>query len=117
MSKLKTSFHGEVIFHQVQQLPTGAVPYKLKREEMAGNKLIVGKSEATGNHHVVETDPQKVEFYEVDGQLYMRVKEEIKASCVVTGRHDDMIITPGVYKKKVAKQFDYYKMAKETVKD
>jgi hypothetical protein len=116
-SKLKTSFHGEVIFYQVNELPRDVISYIPAKEEMVGDKLIVGKSETTGNHHVVETDPSKIEFYEKDGQLYMKVKEPVIAGCVITGRHDDMIINPGIYKKKVAKQFDYFKMSKELVKD
>jgi len=114
---LKALFHGEVIFHEVAKLPPGCNKYTPENDELVGDKLIVGKSETTGNHHVVETTPSKIEFYEKNGQLFMVVKEDVVAGCVIKSRHDDMVIPPGVYKKKVAKQFDYFKMAKEAVKD
>jgi len=108
--------HGEVAFVQVTQIPTGAsIARNLKT--VSDGRVIVGESETTGNHHVIEAAPSKIEFYELNGQMYMRVKEDVTVGCVHKDRHDDMVIEPGIYKHKIQKEYDYFKQEKINVQD
>ena len=104
--------HGEVNFIEVDKIPNNA-----KKKKVKGKQLIVGESETSGNHHCIEADSQKIEFYEVDDVLYLRVKEPAKAFCLHKNRHDDMIIPPGNYKRKISKEHDYFTMSKRNVQD
>lgn len=114
---MQLKMHGEVNFYQVKKMPAGAVRYNPKASELINGKLIVGESETSGNHHVVDAHEQKVEFYELNGQLYMKVKQEISAECVHKGRHDKMTIEPGIYKRKIAQEYDYFTQSKRNVAD
>lgn len=116
MKRLK--LHGEVAFYELSELPAGAKPYTPKQNELVSDgRFIVGESETTGNHHVIETHPQKIELYELNGEMYMRVKEDVKVGCVHKDRHDDMNLEPGIYKKKIQKEYDYFEMEKRNVAD
>jgi len=108
--------HGEVAFVEVDQLPAGATKAQ-DLKKVSDGRVIVGESETTGNHHVIEATPSKIEFYELNGQMYMRVKEDVKVGCVHKDRHDDMIINPGIYKHKIQKEYDYFKQEKINVQD
>ena len=108
--------HGEANLFEVDSIPDGAKKLIPSSAMIAGNGLIIAESETSGNHHVIEMKAG-VEFFEKDGTLYMRNTQPTTVNCVHAGRHDTVDIPPSIWKRKIAKEFDYLTMEKRNVAD
>lgn len=78
---------------------------------------IIAPSETTGNHHVIDAH-EGIEFYmDDDGQMFMVAEKPTNVRCVMEHRHGTIPLNPGVYEFGSQKEFNYYKMQKEKVRD
>jgi hypothetical protein len=86
--------HGECNFFQLTSLPV-----TIKKIEVRENYLVVGESETHGNdHRVAVLDKENVQFFRDSFErLYLKADIETKVYCPKEGRHDEIIIKPGIY--------------------
>lgn len=104
--------HGELCIFESNEI----IPKDAKKMKASKIGYIVANSESTGNHHVVE-EKEGIEIYEKDGVMYLRAEVDVDVFCVIKERHDTITLSPGTYKMKPAKEFDYYEMQKRNVAD
>lgn len=107
----KVLFHGECVIREIEQLPQGLNPVEPKN-----GYVVVAESEVTGNDHRVKVNGL-IEFYEKDGVLYAKVLKETTVGCVFKERHDDCIITPGIWEFNKAVEFDPIEQELRSVAD
>ncbi len=116
MEKKRHIVHGECNLFEVDGVPEGATKVIPNSSMIAGGGMIVANSETSGNHHVIEMR-EGVEFYEKDGTLYMKNTKPTNIKCVHEGRHDTIEMPASVWKRRIAKEFDYFTMEKRNVAD
>ena len=111
---MKSIIHGEVILLGIKALPEG-----LKEVQVKDNFYVVGESETHGNdHRVAVKNKLKVRFYEDEkGQLFMVNETETEIYCPKEGRHDRVVVAPGIRKIKKAMEFDHVKKQLRQVRD
>lgn len=119
MSKLRHFAHGECNLFEVAELPKGSNEIKLTNSDKINGLYIMADSETQGNYHVIEnTDyEQFVSFHEKDGQIYLKAEKDFEVRCLNLGRHERMTIPAGIWKKKIAKEFDPFTQLKREVAD
>lgn len=109
--------HGEVIFMEIDSIPSGATKVIPSSSMIANGGLIVGESETSGNHHCVELK-DGIEFFERDGILYMKNTSPTKAFCSLDRtRHPEIELEPKVWKIKIQKEFDLLERQRRNVAD
>lgn len=108
---MKHYSHGEMNIFQSKKLPEGLTLVKPK-----AGKYIVADSETTGNHHCVKAT-DGVKLYEKGGVLYLKNDIEAEVFCVHEGRHDTIILEPGVWEMEPAQEHDYLTEQKRNVAD
>ncbi|HEY8396050.1 MAG TPA: hypothetical protein VIK96_04655 [Bacilli bacterium] len=95
--------HGEVITMRANGIPADAI----RIEPTSANYHIVGESETTGNHHVVDFEPESTAFYQTpDGRRFMNSKKPAKIRCFLPERHDEIELTPGCYEFGTQEEYD-----------
>lgn len=87
-NKADAVLHGECLITEIESIPSGAAPLKIRKT------LKIANSETTGNHHLVE-NAEGCEFYELDGVRYMRNVQPTVVKCVDTKRHDSVELPAG----------------------
>lgn len=103
--------HGEVSLRKVAELPQGT-----KKITTKGKFHIIAESEQSGNHHVVDIC-DGVEFYEKDGTLYLKNDVETQVRCVITERHDNITLEPGIWEIDRQQEYDYFTESHRNVAD
>lgn len=107
--KTKAALHGECIIFQ-SSIPEDAKEINVK------SYLIIGNSETTGNHHVVDSS-EGVTFYELDGVRYMRNTGKASVRCLHEDRHDEIEIPVGTWEFGTQKEYDYFEQGLRNVAD
>ena len=100
--------HGDVIFHEVKE-----VPERAKKVEIFSG-FVVERGEGVHTHCLVTDDVSKVSAYELDGVLYLHVKEDVQID------HEEYklrTLKPGIYKKVIEREFDYEDMESRNTRD
>ena len=87
---------GDVILKKVEQLPKGVMKVSVS------SQLIVERGEGVNTHCINDTD--KVEVYDKDGVMYLKVTEPVN---LVHEEHGIIEIFPGLYEKVKEREFDY----------
>ncbi len=108
---MSTILHGECQITKVTKLPQGA-----DRKEIGSEYQIVAESEVSGNHHVIDIN-DGVEFYEVDGKLFLKNTEETQVRCLIKERHDAITLDPGIWEIGCQQEYDYLTQEKRNVAD
>lgn len=101
--------HGECMIFS-SDIPKGA------KKKIVKNYLIIGNSETTGNHHVVDA-VEGVDFYESDGKLYMNSKAATQVRCLHADRHDTKTLAPGSYEFGTQQEYDPFAARMQNVSD
>lgn len=98
--------HGDVLLFRVDAIPASAKP-------KVGN--ILAEGEATGHaHRVQDVSADKVQLFEKDGTLYMRLDEP---AVVRHEEHKPIALEPGNYKVGIVKEYDPFEEAVRAVRD
>jgi len=93
--------HGECNFFQIEKMPINLTKIDIKE-----NYFVVGESETHGNDHRVAV-MDKVEFYRDQFErLYLKADVPTRVYCLKEGRHDEVIINPGIYEINKALEID-----------
>lgn len=111
MNNPKMYLHGECKIIQRQILPDDIVPKKVD-----GGYLIIGNSETTGNHHVVEAG-SGIKFFDNGGSIWMVNKKSTNVRCVHENRHDKIEIPSGIWEFGTQKEYDYFSKELINVRD
>lgn len=107
-----TILHGEAMIIKINKLPEG-----LKKIETNSDYKIIAPSETTGNHHVVDI-VDTLDFYEdANGKLYFRTEEPTQVRCVIAGRHDAIVIEPGIHEVEIQQEYDPFEQMARNVAD
>ena len=73
-----------------------------------GNRVqhdgILALGEATGHKHKIN-DLTGLEFYEKDGDLYLKAKNKF---VVVHEEHNEITVDPGIYRKRIVREYDHF---------
>ena len=103
--------HGEVSLIKVLSIPKDAT-----RVQTKGKYHIIANSEVSFNHHVIDVK-DGVEFYEKDGVLYLKNDVETQVRCLMTERHDNIVLDPGIWEIDRQQEYDYYTESHRNVSD
>jgi len=97
---------GDVFFTRAKKLPVNA---EVKQRSNRG--YIIADGEATGHAHVVDDD---VELLESDGILYLKTAKEIQ---VKHEEHKPVILSKGIWKVGIVKEYDPFSEEARPVRD
>ena len=106
----------DVILHGEVMIKTSVIPANAQPLSVEGPYLIVGESEVSGNHHVVDC-PEGVQFYVSDGVRYMKNTVPTQIRCLLRNRHDEITLNPGSYQFGTQKEYDYFEQSHRQVRD
>lgn len=89
--------HGDVSLHPTDKIPEGATEIKTEMRH------VIQHGE-TGHKHVItkerETD---IEMFEKDGEVYIKVNRAVPLS---HEEHRTLTVEPGIYIKKIEREYD-----------
>jgi len=107
--------NGDVVFEAVSLIPKEAKRINLPK----GRSGFVYETGEGRNEHSFACENMSdlcslVECYELNGEMYFRVKKGITLK---HEEHGTQIIKKGIYKKNIEQVFDYEKMESEKVRD
>jgi len=106
----------EVILHGECTVFLSALPKSAKKLTNVGTHVIVADSETTGNHHVVDV-LDGVDFYQDGETKYMESTVETQIRCVLTERHDAIVLPPGTYEFGFQQEYDPFTARMNKVRD
>lgn len=82
-------------------LKNAVIPNTAKKLKL-GSRFIVEKGEGANTHMITEVE--KIEAYEDNGTLYLKVNEPVKLS---HEEHGTQVLEIGTYKKEIEREWDY----------
>lgn len=103
--------HGEVSLVKVNSIPKDA-----KKVSPHGKFFIVADSETSGNHHVVDLIDE-MEIYEKDGKFYVKNERPTQVRCLMTERHDNVVLEPAIWEIDKQQEYDYFTESHRNVAD
>lgn len=103
--------HGECLIFQ-SNLPKDAV-----EEVLPDGDVIIADSETTGNHHVIEKRPGVKFYHNSKGARFMVNSVPTDVKCVLTDRHDNVTLQPGVWQIDFQQEYDYFTESLRNVRD
>lgn len=103
----KTAAQGEITIRRVDAVPEGCKPMKAE-----GGKFIVGHSE-TGHHHVIDAHGASVTVLERPPEgmrILYAILENPTSLDHLRGHdtHESIMLEPGAYEFRIAREFDHY---------
>lgn len=103
----KIAAQGEITIRRIESIPDGCKPMKPK-----GGKFVVGHSE-TGHHHVIDARGASVSVLgrPPDGmQILYAILENPTSLDHLRGHdtHESIMLEPGTYELRIAREFDHY---------
>jgi len=101
-----THQHGDVILVKIDKLPDNAKETEVK------NSFVVEKGEGIHTHVIHDTKHLKV--FMSNEEMYLKVLKDLK---IDHEEHGVQTITPGIYKKKIERQYDYENGVEKWVED
>lgn len=113
-SKTKTItgiLHGECLIFE-SKLPKDA-----QEENLPDGDVIIADSETTGNHHVIEKRPGVKFYHNSKGTRFMKNTIPTQVKCVLTDRHDEITLQPGVWEIDFQQEYDYFTESLRNVRD
>ncbi len=97
---------GDVFFTKARELPEGVKPVSRNAKG-----YIIAEGEATGHTHVIEAE---IELYEKDGVLFIKTAKEAEV------RHEEhlpVILSPGIWKVGIIREYDPFLEETRIVRD
>ena len=119
MKSKKAYVHGECFFFE-SKLTKDCVIEDMVQIVLNDNNtqyVIVADSEITGNHHVVDVRPGVEFFKNSKGVRFVKNQVPTSIRCLIGSRHNTVDLPPGTWQIGIQKEFDYFKMAKQNVRD
>ena len=89
-------------------------PYKVKNSKNPNADFIFAEGEVTGHAHRVKND-SGIELFESEGRLFAVISENTKF--ITHEEHKTSPIVPGVYERRIQREFNYIEQMENKVKD
>lgn len=106
---IKIGLHGEATLTLIGEMPDGVV------KQPHNGDLIIAASETVGHHHRIYCEEKEASLYERDGVVYLKVESPVSVVC--KGKHDEAVLTPGVYKVGKQREWDYLAQMSRNIAD
>jgi hypothetical protein len=100
--------HGDVVWEVVDKIPAGAKEISISAPE----GYVFERGE--GVHVHTFQDMGGVRVYEIEGKIYVKVERNVVQQ---HEEHGCQVLTPGIYRKRVERVFDYAEMESRAVRD
>lgn len=112
--------HGDFLFEPIKQVAKDAI--KVTKDALnkpLGKSFTFGVGEATGHNHVaVVEDITKMEWFRAaDGGWYVKLAEEAKLTHPEHSIVKDLVISPGIYRVRQAREKDWFQNVTRRVID
>jgi hypothetical protein len=97
------AFHGDICIRQIDDIPKSA----MRNVEHDG---ILARGEITGHSHRVSVGPggEKVEFFGATGAEETFMKVPASGATVTHEEHNALVLTGGLYKSDIAREYDHF---------
>lgn len=112
--------HGDWLLEPVQSIAKDAIKItKDALEKPLSESFVFGVGEATGHNHVATvSDVTKAQWFRaVDGGWYVRFDEEATLTHPEHSVQKDLVIAPGTYRVKQAREKDWFSLTVRRVID